>query len=202
MQYCWQHPTMNWKSFLTNVSDTLLTGEDLREEFQDERLDWLGYEGVSRDEVIINERRLNATLPPSYKEFLKISNGFKQLNCFVWNILPVNQIDWVEKFDPILFEVYSGELKDTFKATDDEYFVYGDEQKTTDFRSEYLVNSLAISEWGDAAILLLNPRVKFGDEWEAWMFASWHLGPVRYKSFAELMQGEYASYLELLRDKE
>ena len=83
-----------------------------------------------------------------------------------------------------------------------EYTVYGDEQKLTDFRGDYLVNSLAISEWGDAAILLLNPKVKFGEEWEAWMFAVWHNGPVRYKSFEELMQGEYSSYLTLLNARD
>jgi hypothetical protein len=193
---------MNWKSLLSNVSETLLLGDDLQDEFKGEGLNWLGYEGASEEEIANTERRLNTSLPPSYKEFLKVSNGFKQLNCFVWNILPVDKIDWLEKFEPTLFDLYSTEFKDAFNPTDEEYFVYGEKQKSTDFRSEYLINSLAVSEWGDAAMLLLNPKVKFGDEWEAWMFATWHLGPIRYKSFEELMQEEYSSYLELLHDRE
>jgi hypothetical protein len=191
---------MNWKSLLTNISQTLLDSDDLQDEFKAENLKWLGFEGASDTEIQSHESRLKTKLPPSYTEFLKVTNGFRQLNCFVWNILPIDKIDWLEKFDPAFFKLYSTEFKDAFNATDEEYFIYGEEQKMTDFRSDYLVNSLVVSEWGDAAILLLNPKVKFGDEWEAWMFAVWHHGPVRYKSFEELMQGEYSSYLELLSD--
>jgi hypothetical protein len=193
---------MDWKSHLTNISYTLAQSEDLLQEYQSDNLNWLGFDGTSDADIQDNERRLNTILPPSYKEFLKVSNGFKQLNCFVWDILPVDKIDWLKTADPTLFDLYSKEFKDSFDATDEEYFVYGEDQKTTDFRSEYLVNSLAISGWGDAAILLLNPQVKFGDEWEAWMFATWHLGPVRYKSFEELMREEYSSYLELINGRD
>lgn len=189
---------MNWKPLLEKISHTALSNEDLLEEFKNEKLTWLGYEAASELEIQKTEERLNTKLPPSYREFLKVSNGFRQLNCFVWNILPVEKIDWIEKFDPSFFELYSTEFKDTFNATDEEYFVYGEQQKLTDFRSDYIISSLAISDWGDAAILLLNPKVKFGDEWEAWMFAVWHCGPVRYQSFEELIEGEYNSYLELL----
>lgn len=193
---------MDWKSHLSKISTALGQGEDLREEYKSSNTNWLGFDGVSNADIQVHERRLNTYLPPSYKEFLKASNGFKQLNCFVWDILPIDKIDWLKTAEPTLFELYSTEFKDSFDATDEEYFVYGEDQKTTDFRSEYLVNSLVISGWGDAAILLLNPQVKFGDEWEAWMFATWHLGPVRYKSFEQLMIEEYSSYLDLINDRE
>lgn len=195
-------PSMNWNALLNNISQTLLANNDLLEKFKSEKITWLGFECASEHEIQHQEIRLKAELPPSYKEFLKVSNGFKQLNCFIWNILSKDKIDWLEKFDPSFFKLYSTEFKDAFNATDEEYFVYGDEQKMTNFRSEYLLNSLAISEWGDAAILLLNPKVKFGDEWEAWMFAVWHHGPVRYKSFGDLIQGEYSSYMELLNSRD
>jgi hypothetical protein len=192
---------MNWKSHLSNISQTLFVGEDLLDEFKNDHLNWLGFNGVSDSEIQFHENRLETILPLSYKEFLKVSNGFKQLSCFVWDILSIDKIDWLAKFDPTLFELYSTQFRETFNATDEEYFVYGENQETTDFRSEYLVNSLTISGWGDAAILLLNPKVKFGNEWEAWMFATWHLGPIRYRSFEELMIEEYSSYLNLLNRK-
>lgn len=188
---------MDWKSLLTNISSTLAQNNDLLEEFNN-NVKWLGFDGASETEIHFHEKRLGITLPPSYKEFLKISNGFKQLNCFVWDIFSIDKIDWLKTADPNLYELYTTEFKDSFNATDEEYFIYGEEQKTTDFRSEYLANSLAISGWGDAAIILINPWIKFGEEWEAWMFAIWHLGPIRYKSFEELMQEEYASYLKLI----
>ena len=193
---------MNWENFLIDVSKTVINSGDLREEFEDfKNSNWLGFSSTSSGVIEFHEARLNTILPPSYKEFLKTSNGFRQLNCFVWDILPIEKIQWLEDFDPGFHELYDSEHT-TFNADDKNYFVYGDQQKTTDFRSEYLVKSLAISQWGDAAILLLNPKVKFNDEWEAWMFATWHLGPVRYKSFEELMTGEYSSFLDLLRNKE
>lgn len=193
---------MEWKSFLTKVSETLAQSDDLHGGLKVENVDWLGFEGISNPQIQMHEERLKTNLPPSYKEFLKVTNGFKQLNCFVWDILPIEKIDWLKRFDPTLYDLYTTEYKDTFNAADDEYFVYGDEQKTTNFRSDFLANSLAISNWGDATILLLNPFVKFGDEWEAWVFATWHLGPVRYRSFQELMEQEYISYLELLNERE
>jgi hypothetical protein len=193
---------MDWKNFLSDVSKTLIQSDDLLDSFKTGASSgWLGFQGVSENDIQLHETRLKTKLPPSYKQFLKTTNGFKQLNCFVWDILPLEKIDWLENFDKPFYELYATEFN-TFNSTDEEYFVYGDDQKTTDFRSEYLIKSLAISNWGDASILLLNPEVKFGDEWEAWMFATWHLGPIRYKSFEQLMTEEYASYLELLNNKE
>jgi hypothetical protein len=194
---------MNWKDFLKDVSKTVIENGDLRDQFKNEiESNWLGFDGVSDEKIKIHENRLKAILPPSYKEFLKTTNGFKQLNCFVWDILPLEKIDWLRNFDESFYEQYSTEFYETFNANDEEYFIYGEEQKTTDFRSEYLIKSLTVSDWGDSAMVLLNPEVKFGDEWEAWMFAIWHLGPIRYKSFEELMKEEHSSYLELLRDRE
>lgn len=193
---------MDWTSHLIDVSRTLFQSEDLLQELKDDKQDWLGFAGASDTEIQIQEQRLGVNLPTSYKEFLKISNGFKQLNCFIWDIFPIEKVDWLKNSDPDFYKLYSTEFASCFNATNEEYFVYGKDQRTTDFRSEYLINSLAISGWGDAAILLLNPHVKFGDEWEAWMFAVWHHGPVRYKSFEELMKEEYSSYLELLEKGE
>ena len=193
---------MNWKNFLSTVSETLLNSEDLREEFKNNSSNWLGFEGASEDAIKNHEDRLNVSLPPSYRDFLKTTNGFKQLNCFIWDILSVDKIEWLEAFDPQFFKLYSTEFKDTFHASDEKYFIYGEQQKSIDFRSDYLVNSLVVSGWGDASIILLNPSVKFGDEWEAWMFATWIFGPIRYKSFEILMKEEFASYIELRNTEE
>ena len=192
---------MNWKEFLNTVSKTLIESQDLNYQYKETTLNWLGFEPVTEAEIIETEKRLNTTLPPSYKNFLRTSNGFKQLSCFVWNILPVSSVNWLWQFDNQFVDVYNNS-HDTFNPTDEEYFFYGEEQKTINFRSKYLTNCLAISGWGDSCILLLNPEVKFGYEWEAWMFANWYPGAARYKSFEELMVEEYSSYIELLNKRE
>ncbi len=192
---------MDWKMFLNKVSTTLIESEDLNEEYKPTNQNWLGFEPATEKEIIETEERLNITLPPSYKEFLRVSNGFKQLSCFVWNIFPVKSIKWLRDFDSHFVDVYKN-AHETFNTTDEEYFIYGEEQETTNFRSKYLTNCLAISRWGDSSILLLNPEVKFGNEWEAWMFANWYPGAARYKSFEELMVEEYSAFVELLNDRE
>lgn len=45
-------------------------------------------------------------------------------------------------------------------------------------------------------VWLLNPHVVGPDgEWEAWDFASWHPGEVRYRSFWDLMEYQFGRYL-------
>ena len=100
---------MNWKPLLNNISQTLLANDDLLDEYKNQNLEWLGFEGVSELEIQDHEARLENSLPPSYREFLKVSNGFKQLNCFIWNILPIEKIDWLDgltvNFDNAWFNV-------------------------------------------------------------------------------------------------
>jgi len=193
---------MDWKIFLDNVSKTLFKSDDLLDKFSNNPSEWLGFVEISDNEIQNHESKLGTLLPPSYKSFLKTTNGFKQLSCFVWDIWPVEKIDWLKNVDPQLIEIYSTQFAGVFDVTDQEYFVYGEMQDPPFFRSAYFEKCLAISGWGDASILLLNPEIKFGDEWEAWMFATWNLGPNHYQSFEQLMVEEFDSYLQLLNDKE
>ncbi|TMR08511.1 hypothetical protein ETD86_47485 [Nonomuraea turkmeniaca] len=56
--------------------------------------------------------------------------------------------------------------------------------------------SLCISEEIEGQVWLLNPHVVGEDgEWEAWDFASWHPGEVRYRSFWDLMEYQFGRYL-------
>lgn len=188
---------MNWKAYLTHVSGTLQGQEDLIEEFRNSPSGWLGFDPATEEEIEKAEQRLGTILPPSYKEFLLTSNGFKQLSCFVWDILPVGRIEWLRTFEPHLIEIYS---YDHLAISDADYFVYGEKQRSEFMRNEYLIDTLAVSGWGDASLILLNPHVKFGKEWEAWVFANWLPGANRYRSFEELMKVEYSGYLNLRKN--
>lgn len=42
--------------------------------------------------------------------------------------------------------------------------------------------------------------VKFGEEWEAWVYANWFPGAKRYKSFRELIETEFYSTLKLIEE--
>ena len=53
----------------------------------------------------------------------------------------------------------------------------------------------------DVRLLLLNPRVRFPDgEWEAWDYAAWYPGVVRYRSFWEMMETMYRDAVTMTRE--
>jgi len=190
---------MNWKVFLQNVSKGIIEEGELEEKFRKDTSDYLGFPGATKEEILQAEKRLGCSLPPSYKDFLRNSNGFKQLNHFVWDIYPVQKIDWFGNLDP---DFVKTTLKDPIKIKDENYFVYGKEQDPMYVRYEYCQHSLALSAWGDVAIVLLNPEVRFQEEWEAWMYASWIPGANRYRSFEELMIEEYQNFWRIINHEE
>jgi hypothetical protein len=78
---------------------------------------------------------------------------------------------------------------------DSDYFVYGPQQAEYNLRMEYLEAALEISDEGDSAIYILNPKVVTpAGEWEAWFLASWLPGARRYRSFQDMMLAEYESF--------
>ncbi|MEH1937938.1 MAG: SMI1/KNR4 family protein [Nostoc sp.] len=57
------------------------------EDYDEERLSpevrksgYLGYPGATEEEIVATEARLNVTFPPSYREFLKASNGLRPIS--------------------------------------------------------------------------------------------------------------------------
>ena len=140
---------------------------------------------ASPEDIHQLESRLQIALPTSYKEFLLTSNGLKILSTTYWNIFPSDQVTFLRDFDPHLVSIWENGNDD---ISDDEYFVYGEEQDSVTLRGKYMKNCVAVSGWGDAGILLLNPEIKFDDEWEAWSFANWYPGAYRYKSFWDLVK--------------
>jgi hypothetical protein len=167
----------DWESWLAQWNQELLDRIDpteldmLSEEgITDEVVSsgWLGYPGATEDQITRLEARLGKTLPPSYRAFLKVSNGFRQPGMLVWRLLPAEEVEW--------FRVRNQETIDIWKG------------------QEELPDALEISaqEIAGSAFYLLNPKVVNADgEWEALYFASWVPGCHRYSSFRELMQKEY-----------
>ncbi|HEY9606625.1 MAG TPA: SMI1/KNR4 family protein [Allocoleopsis sp.] len=202
----------NWERFLKRWSQELLEsmGQE-REQVSSEvmRSGWLGYPGATEEQIARAEARLEATLPPSYREFLKVTNGWRQTTPFIYKLWSTEEIEWFsikrQEWLKAFVEPYSDAYEDylvTQKRTpsipDEEYFVYGDAQDCSKLRVEYLQTALEISDTGDSAIYLLNPQVMTEDgEWEAWFFGDWLPGADRYQSFREMMQAEYENFLEL-----
>jgi len=130
---------------------------------------WLGYPGATEDQIAGLEARLGKSLPPSYRAFLKVSNGFRQPGMMTERILSIDEVDW--------FRVRHRELVDLCKS---EYL-------------EYLLDTLGISieDIDGEYFYLLNPNVVTANgEWEAICF-TWDGSESRHPSFWDLMQKEY-----------
>jgi hypothetical protein len=179
----------DWRSFLNQWSMALLRSEKLGRGLPQEEIDalWLGYPGASEEQVAQAESRLGTVLPPSYRAFLKASNGWRRTGPFIDRLWSTAEIEWF-----VVRHRDWAEGPDDFAVPDEQYFVYGDEQSPIMFRLAYLKTALEISAEGDGAIYLLNPQVVSADgEWEAWFFADWLPGAIRYRSFVEMLQTQY-----------
>ena len=129
---------------------------------------WLGFPGATEEQIVAAEARLGVMLPPSYREFLTVTNGWRQPDAF-WvanagSLWSIEQVEW-----------YSGSLY-----------------------SGHLQTVLEISDNGDGIYLLNPELISDTGEWEAWFFASWNPGSDTYGSFSKMMQAKYQSWKKYL----
>lgn len=209
----------DWESFLRHWSQAILEtmGKEEQQLLPPEVLEsgWLGYTGATEAEIARAEARLRVTLPTSYREFLKVSNGWRQTDSFNHRLWSIEHVDlfatrhtmWIKAFTErqettnISLDDEFQELDEQWESvgiSDEEYLQYGEDQDPRKLRLEYLQTAIAISDVGVDSIYLLNPQIVAPDgEWEAWFFADYLPGADRYPSFQAMMEAEYKAFLEL-----
>ena len=209
--------TFDWESFLRQWSQELIESiQDDQNQLPLEVIEsnWLGYPGATQEQINRAETRLEVRLPPSYREFLQVSNGWRQTTPFIDRLWSTEELEWFALrhqtwIDNFIAGYLARNYRNSFingsedrrvipSISNTEYFTYGEAQDCSKLRIEYLETALEISQKGDSAIYLLNPQVTTAEgEWEAWFFADWLPGADRYPSFCEMMQAEYINFLEL-----
>ena len=150
--------------------------------------------GATEEQVAKVEAKLKVKLPPSYRAFLLASNGMKNASRAVPVLKPVEKVKWFGREHRDWVQAYTAPMQgiDLPLPAEADYFNYGGEHSGA-FDTSHLALTLCVSEVGDSAVLLLNPMVVWPDgEWEAWFFANWVPGAIRYRSFAEWMRHEVA----------
>jgi hypothetical protein len=181
-----------WGPFLKQWSQAILASPDhesLGLPAEVIESSWLGLPGATDDQIKAAEARLGVDLPPSYRAFLKVTNGWRFTGGFAKRLLPVEEIDWlrVQYQEWIKVWMQPWDAIEWPGAT-----TMPLEPGEPDYR--HLTDTLAISEAGDGAIFLLNPKVMTPTgEWEAWFFADWVPGADSYASFWDMLQGQYQS---------
>lgn len=159
--------------------------------------EWPGSPASSEEHLSSVESRLKIKLPPSYRAFLLVTNGWSKASREVPVLRPVDEIKWFKKEHREWAQAYVDQMQGmgALLPAEQDYFDYGGE-KSGDFDPRHLAQALCISEVGDDAVLLLNPMVIWPDgEWETWLFANWIPGAIRYRSFADWMRHELLQLL-------
>lgn len=187
----------DWSSWLAEWNRVLLQYLDPEEEGQFPYEDmtpeivvsgWLGYPAAAESEIIALETRLGMRLPPSYRSFLRVSNGFRQPGNLVPRLFRCAEVDWLRARHQTTIDIWLDPRHGT---------------PPPDAFERFLPGALQISaeEISGTAMYLLNPAVvNDAGEWEAFYFAHWVPGAERFPSFADLMQREYETFLYIKND--
>ena len=160
---------------------------------------WLGERGASEDEIASAEQRIGVRLPPSYRAFLSISNGFDDIGPFIYRLYSTAEIDWFSERNKGWIDAYQEGLEGGNDISAEEHL--SNPKDSVRFRRAYLSRCLQISDVGDSAVVLLNPEVVNSEgEWETWLFANWYPGAERYPSFRAYIEHELESIKRLRLD--
>ena len=91
-----------WAAFLTEWSWRLVQLEETREGLPDAAIvsGWLGHPGATEAQLAAAEQRLGRRLPPSYREFLQVTNGWRLPWMTISRLLPIEQVDLFQARDP------------------------------------------------------------------------------------------------------
>jgi hypothetical protein len=148
---------------------------------------WLGFAPASAGDIVAVETRLGRSLPPSLREFLLVTNGWRDAGNFIYRIAGTAELQWLcDTGDSHWIDAYGG---------------YADEGEVDD--GDILARSLRVSLDGDAAVMFLDPDdVDDDGEWAGYWLSSWSgMGPERHGSFYDLMYGQYVRFHRLRKPK-
>lgn len=180
----------DWRPFLLKWSgewaDSLPDGEALGEDDEAaRRARWLGFPPASQERIAAMEERLGRRMPPSYREFLKVSDGWRHAGGFVWLLAGTEGAHWHHN--------ESG-LADMFEE-------YLDEDAGPEERLEADIwrRGLQLDVESDITHVLMDPEdVDEDGEWAVYTWASWRAAPPeRHANFPEFMRDMYQEFHSL-----
>ena len=144
---------------------------------------------TSEDEIAAAESRLGIRLPASYRAFLEEIGGLRQPHFESSRLLRPAELRWLRDADPQLIEEWLQPVEQLLTFLD---LPRGEPEEVEPWAMEHLRDALLVSTAGEPTVLLLNPRVVEGGEWQACSFNDWHPGASVHCSFGELLRVEAA----------
>ncbi len=180
----------DWRSFLLRWggewADSLPDGEARSAGDEAARQSrWLGFAPASEERIAAMEGRLGRRMSPSYREFLKVSDGWRHAGGFVWLLAGTEDAHWHNN--------ESG-LADMFEE-------YLDEDAGAEERRESDVwrRGLQLDVESDITHVLMDPEdVDEDGEWAVYTWSSWRAAPPeRHASFLAFMRDMYREFHSL-----
>ncbi|MFE4513559.1 SMI1/KNR4 family protein [Kitasatospora sp. NPDC056783] len=173
--------TFDWRSFLTRWSEewagTYGSVDELpaADDATAWHARWLGRAPASGERITAVEERLGHRLPPSYRAFLEVTDGWQHAGGFVYRLAGSGEAHWHE---------------DAFGLS--EYFGEGELEGMW-------ARALQLDVESDMTTVLLDPLAVGEDgEWAVYCHKSWaHSEPTRYGSFREFMLDMYREFHSL-----
>ncbi|MFD5161095.1 SMI1/KNR4 family protein [Streptomyces hawaiiensis] len=180
----------DWRSFLLEWSgewaDSLPDGETPGEDDEAARqARWLGFPPASEERIAAMEERLGRRMPPSYREFLQVTDGWRHAGGFVWLLAGTEDAHWHDN---------ASELADMFEE-------YLEEDAGPEERREADIwrRGLQLDVESDAIYVLMDPEdVDEDGEWAVYTWASWRAAPPdRYANFLAFMRDMHREFHSL-----
>ncbi|MFD5310390.1 SMI1/KNR4 family protein [Streptomyces ardesiacus] len=176
------HGSFNWRGFLRRWQEEWMPRPE-GEADGGPRSVVLGRDGAGEAAIVAAEERLGRRLPPSYREFLAVSDGwFVDQTAGVYRLGGVAEIDWFgDPYD--MTPVYEGFLDD-------------DPSREAVLLAGMWRRALRLETDSDASYALLDPGDRDEDgEWALYVYQGWSGEfPDRYPSFRAYMEAMYRHF--------
>ncbi|WP_371102887.1 SMI1/KNR4 family protein [Streptomyces sp. PU_AKi4] len=180
----------DWRPFLLEWSgewaDSLPGGETRGEADEAARqARWLGFPPASEERITALEKRLGRRMPPSYREFLKVSDGWRHAGGFVSLLAGTADARWHDDESglAVMFEEYLDEDA-------------GPEER---WEVDIWRRGLQLDVESDVTYVLLDPEdVDEDGEWAVYTWASWRAdSPERHANFLAFMRDMHREFHSL-----
>lgn len=165
--------TEEWRAYLSGYSaDYLRTAdEDTLAQLGEmhRQSEWLGFPAASEADIAAAERRLGVRLPPSYRHFLLVSNGWREMGRWVRLLRPAHEIGWFRDVEQETWEVFANDPM--LEHLPDQALAERMRRSNERF-ARHIGRCLALSFSGDGDYWLLDPeRVDAAGEWAAYTWS-------------------------------
>jgi len=167
-----------WQALLQQLSELAIADKEIRGRLTAEQIEkrWLGEPPATEEQIVAAEERLGIRLPPSYRAFLKVSNGWHYPTYAITRLASVQEIGPTRDLDPVLVNAWADNSS----------------RPESDLPNTVLVS--IPSDYDDGDRLMLNPQSVQNGEMEAWSFSNAYPGADPQPSFWHLMASQAISW--------